>query len=212
MLPDCKHERLVWQQKKTLVIAVDEAGRGPLAGPVVACAFSIAPKQNRMPHPPIPVKDSKQLSARQREKLYAWLLRTPHFCFATASVFPQTIDAINIRQANFEAMRRAIAKLEHKLRTHAKKTVFVDGKDMIPGIPHAQYTFIKGDARVFSIACASIAAKVTRDAYMKRMAKKYPSYGFEIHKGYGTLLHRRLIKKHGLSPIHRKTFAAKFTK
>ncbi|OIO50849.1 MAG: ribonuclease HII [Candidatus Brennerbacteria bacterium CG11_big_fil_rev_8_21_14_0_20_43_10] len=205
MLPDCKHEKRFWQRRKTLVFALDEAGRGSLAGPVVACAFCATNGFTQMPQPPIPVKDSKQLSQRRREALHAWMKTIPYFAYATAFVGPKTIDAINIRQANFVAMQRAIKKL----RTHVPRTrvhALVDGNDPIPDIPVAQTTIIKGDAKVFSIACASIIAKVSRDTYMLRIAKKYPAYAFDKHKGYGTLKHRRLIRKHGMCAIHRKTF------
>lgn len=205
MLPDCKHEKRFWQRRKTLVFALDETGRGSLAGPVVACAFCATNGLTQMPQPPIPVKDSKQLSARQRELLHMWIKTIPHFAYATAFVRSKTIDTINIRQANFLAMQRAIKKLRVQV-SRTRVHVLVDGNDQIPDISIAQTTIVKGDTKVFSIACASIIAKVSRDTYMLRMAKKYPAYAFDKHKGYGTLKHRRLIRKHGLSEIHRKTF------
>ena len=212
MLPDCRQEHFVWQHEKALAIALDEVGRGPLAGPVVACAFCIVASGKIMPQPPIPVKDSKALSARQREQIASWLKTVPEFAFAISFVSHTTIDVINIRQASLRAMRFAVQKLEKKLKTKNKKVLLIDGVDLVPGIAHAQHAIIHGDAKVFSIACASIIAKVARDAHMLRMARRYPLYKFEMHKGYGTKQHRALIKKHGLSPIHRVTFSAKFAK
>ena len=165
-----------------------------------------------MPRSPVPVKDSKLLSARQRERIVSWLKTVPEFAFAICFVTHKTVDRINIRQASLRAMRIAVEKLEEKLPRNKKKILLIDGVDVIPGVSHAQRAIVHGDAKVFSISCASIIAKVSRDAHMLRMAKRYPAYGFEEHKGYGTKRHRALIKKHGLSPIHRITFSAKFAK
>ena len=212
MLPDCRQEHFVWQHEKALAIALDEVGRGPLAGPVVACAFCIVKTGHVMPRSPIPVNDSKRLPAHQREKIADWIKTVPEFSFATCFISHKTIDRINIRQASLRAMRQAVQKLEKKLRAGRKKVLLIDGVDVIPGISYVQRAIVHGDARVFSISCASIIAKVSRDAHMLRMAEKYPAYEFEKHKGYGTKRHRALIKKHGLSPIHRVTFSAKFAK
>ncbi|HCI05619.1 MAG: Ribonuclease HII [Parcubacteria group bacterium GW2011_GWC1_45_9] len=207
--PDFKQERKVWQYQKKLIIAVDEAGRGSLAGPVVAGAFFIKKVNSKPLKPPIKIKDSKQLSPNQREVLFAWLKQQKNFDWAVGSSNHRTIDKINIRQANFLAMKKAIKKLELKQKSFS---VFVDGNDKIPNLLQKQFTFVKGDAKIFSLACASIVAKVARDKIMIRLAKKYPQYGFEIHKGYGTKLHFKKIKKHGLSPVHRKTFLKKLNK
>jgi ribonuclease HII len=203
-LPDFKQERKLFQLDKKPIIALDEAGRGALAGPVIATAFFVPHNFKKRPRPPIPVKDSKQLSPKQRQILFNWLKNKKQFCFKTSSASPKTIDKINIRQANFLAMSRATKKLNKK-----RFIVFVDGKETIPKIKQKQFAFVRGDEKIFSLACASIIAKVVRDRIMIRLAKKYPRYGFEIHKGYGTKKHFKKIKKYGITPIHRKSFLKK---
>ena len=205
--PDFRQEKKFWQYQKKLIIAVDEAGRGALAGPVVAGAFFIKNVNEKIPKPPIQVRDSKQLSPKQRNTLFSWLKKQKNFRWAVGMASHKTIDRINIRQANFKAMQKAVQKLSQR-----KFLVFVDGNDKIPNLSQKQFAFVKGDARIFSLACASIVAKVTRDRLMTRLAKKYSEYRFEVHKGYGTKLHFQKIKKHGLSPIHRKTFLKKLNK
>lgn len=207
--PDCRQEKKFWQYQKKLIIAVDEAGRGALAGPVVAGAFFVKHVNEKIPKPPIQIKDSKQLSPRQRGILFSWFKKQKNFVFATGQSDHFLIDKINIRQANFKAMQKAILKLNAKGLRQKEFVVFVDGNDNIPNLKQKQFAFVKGDAKIFSLACASIVAKVTRDRLMIRLAKKYPGYDFEIHKGYGTKLHFQKIKRHGLSPIHRKSFLKK---
>jgi ribonuclease HII len=209
---DCRQEKKFWQYQKKLIIAVDEVGRGALAGPVVAGAFFVKNVNQKISKPPIQIRDSKQLSPTQRKVLFAWLKQQKNFGWAVGTASNKTIDKINIRQANFKAMRKAIRALFAKRLQKKKFIVFVDGNDKIPGLLEKQYAFVKGDTKIFSLACASIVAKVTRDRLMTRLAKKHPRYKFEIHKGYGTKLHFRKIKKHGLSPVHRKTFLKKFSK
>lgn len=185
-----------------VLAGVDEVGRGALAGPVVAAAvgcrrFRILRKNP----PPIPIRDSKHLSPKQRELLYEWLARQPEFAVAIARVSSRTIDTINIRRAALTAMRRAVVRLP--MRPDA---LLIDGIDRpFPGGWH-QRTYIRGDERIFLIALASIAAKVTRDRLMTRLAHRYPGYGFEVHKGYGTHLHRKAIRRLGPLPIHRRSF------
>lgn len=207
--PDCRQEKKFWQYQKKLIIAVDEAGRGALAGPVVAGAFFVKHVNEKIPKPPVQVRDSKQLSPKQREVIFSWLKKQKNFGWAVGAANNKTIDRINIRQANFKAMQKAISKLNAKGLRQKEFVVFVDGNDKIPNLSQKQFAFIKGDAKIFSLAMASIVAKVTRDRLMTRLAKKHPRYKFEIHKGYGTKLHFRKIKKHGLSPVHRKSFLKK---
>ncbi len=202
--PDFRQEKKFWQYQKKLIIAVDEAGRGALAGPVVAGAFFIKNVNEKIPKAPIQIRDSKQLSPKQRNTLFSWLKKQKNFRWAVGMASHKTIDRINIRQANFKAMQKAVQKLSQR-----KFLVFVDGNDKIPNLSQKQFAFVKGDARIFSLACASIVAKVTRDRLMTRLAKKYSEYRFEVHKGYGTKLHFQKIKKHGLSPVHRKSFLKK---
>lgn len=180
------------------ICGVDEAGRGPLAGPVCAAAVILPP------HLQIPgLNDSKKLSDKRRRELY------PEICdkaiaYGIAFATEQEIDEINILQATFLAMERALAQL--KLRPDL---VLIDGnrqKDF--GLPVK--TVVKGDSLSANIAAASILAKVTRDDFMVRQAEQFPEYGFEIHKGYGTRAHYAALERLGPCPIHRKTFLKKF--
>ena len=212
--PNFKQESKLWQTYNLPIIALDEAGRGSLAGPVTVAALMIKKpfetalsglkKLGRL-------SDSKHLSPRQREKIYAWLKNNPQFAFASSSSSAKTIDKVNIRQANFRAMRQAITKLAKKSGLK-KFVVLVDGKEQIPGLAAKQFSIIKGDERVFSLALASIIAKVRRDRLLCCLARRYPRYNFEIHKGYGTSLHFRRLKKYGQSKVHRKTFLKKLPK
>ncbi|MCD8049884.1 MAG: ribonuclease HII [Clostridia bacterium] len=181
-----------------VIAGVDEAGRGPLAGDVYAAAV-ILPKDLIIPN----LNDSKKLSEKKREELYDVICeKAVSYSVATASV--EEIDEINIRNAAFLAMNRAIAGLEKKC-----DFVLIDG-NAVTGceIPHE--CVVKGDMKCASIAAASILAKVTRDRYMARLAEEYPQYMFEKHKGYGTALHIEMLKKYGASEVHRKTFVKKF--
>jgi len=206
--PNCRQEKMVWQRLKLPVFAIDEAGRGALAGPVYASAFVLKnPFKTAVPADTI-IRDSKQLSPGQREKARQWIQNNPHCQYAIGQASARTIDKVNIRQANFRAMRQALDKLSKKTG-YKKYFVFVDGNDPVPKINHRQKCFIHGDANVFSIACASIMAKTSRDRYMTRLAKKWPHYNLGVHKGYGTTEHYRGIKKYGPSQIHRRTFLGK---
>jgi len=177
------------------VAGIDEAGRGPLAGPVVAAAVIL--DTNNIPQG---LCDSKTLSHNKRNELYAEIVHSSEVSIATIN--SKVIDEINIRQATLLCMVRAFEALE----THADWCI-IDGKDVPAELNHNATAVIKGDGRSFSIAAASIIAKVTRDAIMKETANTYPEYGFEQHKGYGTLLHRNAIAKHGPCAIHRFSFA-----
>lgn len=181
-----------------IVCGVDEAGRGPLAGPVYAAAV-ILPKSHIIEG----VNDSKKISEKKRELLFDKIINEcVSYAIGTASV--EEIDEINILQATFLAMRRAVDKLTVK-----PDIALIDGNKK-PGLDIAEREIIKGDAKSASIAAASILAKVSRDRYMLDMAEKYPQYQFEKHKGYGTKLHYEMLSEHGVSPIHRKTFLRKF--
>lgn len=182
----------------SFVAGVDEAGRGPLAGDVYAAAV-ILPEGVLIEG----LNDSKKLSEKKREKLYDEICSVAvSYAVCTASV--EEIDRLNIRNATYVAMNRALRSL-----TPAPDYAIIDG-DAIKDCAVAHECVIKGDARCQSIAAASILAKVTRDRYMKEMAKKYPEYGFEKHKGYGTKLHIQAIGEFGACDIHRKTFIKKF--
>ena len=181
-----------------LICGVDEAGRGPLAGPVCAAAVILPP------HIELPgLNDSKKLTDKRRRELYP-LIKEAAVAYGIGFASHEEIDEINILQATYLAMERAIAQLGV-----SPELLLIDGnraKDF--GIP-AQ-TVVKGDSLSASIAAASVLAKVTRDDWMLEAAKEYPQYGFEIHKGYGTKAHYEALTAFGISPIHRRTFLKKF--
>lgn len=177
-----------------LVCGVDEAGRGPLAGPVVAAAV-IFPTRRA----PAGINDSKKLTREMREALFSAILRRAHTGIGLASV--EEIDRLNILGATLLAMRRAVAALPH-----APAVALVDG-NRPPPLSCPVSCVVKGDARSLSIASASILAKVTRDRIMGELAKDYPHYGFDRHAGYPTPCHREALRIHGVTPHHRRSFA-----
>ena len=182
-----------------LICGIDEAGRGPLAGPVVAGAV-ILPKDCDILY----LNDSKQLSAAHREALYEEICAKA-VSWAVGCVSHERIDEINILQATYEAMRLAIKGLK------VTPDLLLNDAVRIPQVPVRQLPIIKGDARSAAIAAASIVAKVTRDRMMLAYDACYPEYGFAIHKGYGTAAHIEAIRKYGPCPIHRKSFIQHFT-
>ena len=182
----------------TAICGVDEAGRGPLAGPVCAAAV-ILPDHLEIPG----LNDSKKLTDKKRRELFP-IIKEQAIAYGIAFASEQEIDEINILQATFLAMQRAINQLEGKANF-----ALIDGnreKDF--GLP--VMTVVKGDSRSANIAAASVLAKVTRDLYMEELAEKYSQYGFEIHKGYGTKAHYAALTEHGASEVHRKSFLKKF--
>jgi ribonuclease HII len=196
-------ERALWQKNLTRVAGVDEAGRGPLAGPVVAAAAILPSRwvQSGLPPELDGLNDSKQLSVFQREKFFAFLTTCGEIEFAIAQIDAAQIDEINILQATHRAMSVALAKLNPQPQ-HA----LVDGRP-VRSMRVPQTAIVKGDARSYSIAAASVLAKVTRDRLMQEFDRQFPDYGFAAHKGYGTARHRAAIALHGPCPIHRKSFA-----
>lgn len=180
------------------VCGIDEAGRGPLAGPVVAGAV-ILPKDDLILY----LNDSKKLSQKKREELYDEIMERA-VATGIGIVGPERIDEINILQSTYEAMRQAIANLP------VEPDILLNDAVSIPGIGIRQIPIIKGDAKSVSIAAASIIAKVTRDRLMEEYAEEFPGYGFASNKGYGTKSHIAGLKELGASPIHRKTFIRKF--
>ena len=177
---------------------IDEVGRGPLAGPVVACAV-ILPKDSQILY----LNDSKKLSASKREELYDVIMREA-VSVGIGMRSPERIDEINILQATYEAMREAVSKLD------VMPQVLLNDAVTIPQITIPQVPIIKGDAKSVSIAAASIVAKVTRDRLMEEYDKVFPEYGFASNKGYGAAVHIEALKKYGPTPIHRKTFITHF--
>ena len=182
----------------TYICGIDEVGRGPLAGPVVAGAV-ILPKDCNILY----INDSKQLSEKKREELYDVITKEA-VAWAVGYASPERIDEINILQATYEAMREAI----HNLGIMPE--ILLNDAVTIPDVAIAQVPIIKGDAKSVSIAAASILAKVTRDRLMVEYDRVMPEYGFAGHKGYGSKEHIEAIKKYGPTPIHRKTFIKKF--
>lgn len=198
-----KYEREVLLKGGIRIAGADEAGRGPLAGPVVAAVVCLPLDWIRdgIPRRLYGLNDSKQLTEEQREKFYGVLTATPEVSYAIASIDVETIDAINILQASLRAMNEAFLQLQ-PLPDHT----LVDGPHIF-SIKTPQTPIIDGDAKSFSIAAASVLAKVTRDRLMRELDSVYPQYGFANHKGYSTPEHLAAIEQHGACPIHRKSFS-----
>ena len=185
------------------VIGVDEAGRGPLAGPVVAAAVILKEYTEELDE----INDSKKLTEKKREKLYDIIMK--NFDVAVGISTVEEIDKLNILNADFLAMRRALNDLKN-IKNEKEYTVLVDGNLKIKEYIGKQLPIVKGDAKSLSIAAASIIAKVKRDRFMKDLANIYPDYSFEKHKGYGTKAHIEAIKDKGaIEGVHRKVFLRK---
>jgi len=188
-------ERMMYAKGFEAVCGVDEAGRGPLAGPVVAAAV-ILPAECSIDG----LNDSKKLSSARRDELFDDIVQAGFPC-AVGIVDHETIDRVNILKASLIAMRKAIMELKT-----APDVVLVDGNRPINGISQPQFTIVKGDSRCKSIAAASIVAKVTRDRIMERYQALFPSFSFATHKGYPTAVHIAELKEHGPCDIHRRSF------
>lgn len=203
--PYLKEEKRLWKKGYKRVACLDEAGRGPLAGPVVAAVVTlksirgIGDKLVQIHE----LKDSKKLTSAKREKLYKLITKNPVIEWQTARVSEKVIDKINIKNAAELAMFRAVRKLKF-----LPDFLIIDGKFLknngLKNIKHR--LIIKADEKVFSCIAASIVAKVTRDRIMQKYHEKYPRYGFNQHKGYPTEYHKRMLKKYGICKIHRKTY------
>ncbi len=221
--PNFSEEKKLWKKGFKKVVGLDEAGRGPLSGPVVAAAVLIKSiRKIRAKFVDIrDVKDSKKLSPKKREKLYKILINHPQIKWGIGKASEKVIDKINILEATKLAMKRAVKNLEKKysrgrirIKSRAKRKslrcsyaefLILDGR-MKLDLDILQKSIIKADNKVFSCAAASIIAKVSRDRMMRRYDKKYPQYGFSRHKGYATKLHLKRLKKYGPCSIHRKSF------
>ncbi len=186
------------EKYKKVIVGVDEAGRGPLAGPVIAAAVIVHEYFPELSE----IDDSKKLTEKKREKLYNLIMEK--CVVGIGSSDEVEIDSINILNATFSAMKRAIEKIEEKY-----DIILVDGNHKIRGYEKEQEAIVKGDSKSLSIAAASIVAKVTRDRLLLNMDKEFPEYGFARHKGYGTKFHREMIISHGPCKYHRKSFLTK---
>ena len=259
--PNLSEEKRLWKKGFKSVIGLDEAGRGPLAGPVVAAAVNILDTRYQIPaftkvsagRQNIKIRDSKQLTFSQREKIYKIIIKDPRLQWGIGIVSEKIIDRINILEATKLAMIKAVKNLlQRKYQLKISKSILsqkptivgkkdkidflisnktrnkiflilvrnkifliLDGNFILPtkaltkiGIKKLipQKSIIRGDEKVFSCSAASIIAKVTRDRIMVKLHKKYPKYRFDLHKGYGTKLHLRMLNKYGPCDIHRKTF------
>ncbi len=203
-------------KSKTYLIGIDEVGRGPLAGPVTVAAVLLSAKlkTEKFKNLKIPLRDSKKLGPEQRE-IWFDFVKKQKIPYSVASVSPKIIDKINISKAANLAATKALYKLITKHRPLIRKCrVFLDGglkilpnfSESLLASGYTLTTIIRGDEKIPAISLASIIAKVRRDKYMEKMHKKFPQYNFKKHKGYGTEIHYKLLKKNGASKIHRKSF------
>ncbi len=209
--PDTSLESSLIQSGFDHVVGVDEVGMGCLAGPVVVCAVSFnASFYKEQGGTFLGLNDSKLLSANRREEFAKKLIREKNINYSISISSPKKIDEINIYQASRVAMRRAIEKTikskNSSSKLNSRVMVLVDGNKKISDLNFDQQAIVKGDQKVFAIACASIIAKVYRDKLMDRYAKDFPAYGFEQHKGYSTKIHQEKLNELGPCPIHRRSF------
>ncbi|MCX6760076.1 MAG: ribonuclease HII [Candidatus Nealsonbacteria bacterium] len=198
--PNLNEERKLWKKGYKCVVGIDEVGRGPLAGPVLAVALVV--KNPGLKILNCGIKDSKKLSSRKREEIYKAVASHPQIIYGIGKVSHKVIDKINILNATKLAMKRAVGNLKFKKIDF----LILDGNFGLDGVDIMQRSIVKGDEKVMSCALASIIAKVERDRLMVKYHKKYPDYGFDRHKGYGTRFHYEMLRNFGPSVIHRKSF------
>lgn len=204
--PNLTEEKKLWKRGYKWIAGIDEAGRGALAGPVFVGVVIINQNLNfpsNFRHLLKTVKDSKKLSIKKREEVYKLLIKEENINWAVSKVSEKVIDKINIKKATEIAIKKALGKIKkEKLKIDY---LILDGNIKL-NLQIPQKSIIKADEKVFSCAAASIIAKVSRDRFMKRIHKKYPSYNFANHKGYGTEFHLKMLKKYGPCQIHRQSF------
>jgi len=198
--PTLDLEKQLWKKGFKIVVGIDEAGRGPLAGPVVAGCVCVTSKDQVVEI----VRDSKKMTERQRNEAYDLIIQKSQG-YGVGIVDAKRIDKVGIRQAVLEAMTKAVEDTEKMLKLRAEYIIADGGIMMIEG--YNMESINKGDLNHYSIAAGSVLAKVTRDRIMNQYANQFPKYGFEKHVGYGTKLHMEMIKKHGPCEIHRLSFA-----
>jgi len=198
--PTLDLEKKLWKKGFKIVVGIDEAGRGPLAGPVVAGCVCVTSKDQVVEI----VRDSKKMTERQRNEAYDLILQKS-IGYGVGIVDAKRIDKVGIRQAVLEAMTKAVEETEKMLKQKAEYIIADGGIMLIEG--YKMESINKGDLNHYSIAAGSVLAKVTRDRIMNQYANQFPKYGFEKHVGYGTKLHMEMIKKYGACEIHRMSFA-----
>lgn len=201
-------EKKLWNKECNYIFGLDEVGRGPLAGPVVTCCVCIKNKNNISNDFLEKVKDSKKLSHKKREIILNELKEINGIDYCICKINQKEIDEINILNATLKCFKNSVILLEKNIK-HKPDILLIDGNKIIPNFDYNQKSIIQGDSKVFSIALASIIAKEHRDNLMIEYSKKYSNYLFEKNKGYGTKEHIQLIKKFGISDLHRKTFVKK---
>ncbi len=200
-IPDFKKEEELLGRGYSLIAGIDEAGRGPLVGPVVAGAVIVGSDRAIAAELiALGVRDSKQVSEKKREKLYDFIAKEVR-CWAVGKVPGEVIDEINILNAAKQAMEEAVMKMELR-----PDFLLIDGNATLSDFPFDQLAVPKADEHMLSVSAASIMAKVTRDRILAELDEKYPEYGFRAHKGYGTKAHLEALKKHGPCPFHRRSF------
>jgi ribonuclease HII len=202
-MPNLNEEQSLFSQGYKIIGGIDEAGRGPLAGPVVAACVGWASDfdAGKLEYTELKfLRDSKKLDEKKREQLFK-IIQEEALEVGVGICDHKTIDRANIFQATFLAMKKALSALKNR-----PDFILIDGKFIIPNTSYQQKAIIKGDSKIFSIMSASIIAKVTRDRLMKQFHEQYPEYCFDRHKGYGTRLHFEMLKKYGPCQIHRRSF------
>ena len=198
--PDTKLEEKLWKEGYKIVVGLDEAGRGPLAGPVVASSVVISNINQVIPT----VRDSKKMTEKQRNEAYVKIKDISH-CYGIGIVGSRDIDSMGIQKAVLEAMKIALEVVETKLNSKADY-IIADGLNILDISNYKMKKITQGDLYHYSISAASVLAKVTRDRIMREYHIKYPIYGFDTHVGYGTKKHMEAIKKYGICDIHRRSF------
>lgn len=205
-----RYEKNILRSGASVVVGCDEVGRGALAGPVVGAAVTFPKSLARVPLALRQVTDSKQLRPQTRAELVVHI-KQHALAWSVCTLSAQMIDRIGIQKANMLVLRRAVCDVVEQLSEADRRRllVVVDGRLAVPGLEWEQRTMVGGDALVFSVAAASILAKVARDRFMERQHARYPEYEFEKHKGYGSVAHRSRIARYGLCALHRKTFCGR---
>ncbi|RJR31141.1 ribonuclease HII [Candidatus Parcubacteria bacterium] len=198
-LPDNKTEKFLAANGYKKIAGLDEAGRGSWAGPIVAAAVILPIRLEQPVKSCVRIRDSKKLNSSQRESAYEWIIKNCR-SFSVAVISEKIIDKVGMGKANIFSLKDAVSNL--KIRPDF---LLVDGFKFKHEKIHCR-SVISGDNKIFSVAAASIIAKVTRDRLMKKYHRRYPQYRFDLHKGYGTELHKKMIKKHGLCKLHRKSY------